>query len=1005
MKRVGKFLVALCCALFLASAASAQLDRSALTGTVMDSSGRVLPGVHITAVKKDTGLRRESVSTASGAYDLPALPVGVYTVTFSLAGFEELSFVDVVQTIGHTSTLNATLKVSAQSERVEVHASALELNENSAALGARTEHTQLEDLPLNGRNWASLSGLAPGAMDTGGSNQRTIHFAGRSVDDNNYTFDGVDATNIINQAQQPFVRLAMPTDTIQEFRVESALFTAETGNSPGGQLAVTSVSGSNDFHGDVFDFFRNNVLDARNYFDTEATQPPFRLNQFGASLGGPVVRNRTFFFASYEGLRQSLGQTLIGFVPTDSFRTDVETQSPALTPILNAYPEGQTQVTSQVAEFQGEANQLDNENAGMVRLDQHFSDKTTAFVRFSVDEAITNAPFAGNSGQYLNDRQEVGSRPVNGVIELLHVFSPTLVNEAKFGFNRSTVSTFNLGLNQLPYTVAIPGFTTENSNLHNVQVGNTFSEIDNLTWVKGRHILKVGAEVRRIQLNEGNTASGSISYASLAAFEANQVNSASYAAQLPVNGLRKYSYFGFIQDEFKVRPNFTLNVGLRYQFYDIFHEVLGRANPFDFFTCGPQGFCGVGASFGKPNYADLDPRFAFAWAPAMLGGKTVIRGGAGIYHGDGQLDDQDFPVSNEVQRYSLSSKSTPGLAFPIDPFLANTTGIISPKDEDRYRNDMYMSQWGLSVQQSLPGSFIAAVSYIGDEGTHLLDRNYVNVIDPTTGARPYPAFGQIEFRGNGNDSSFNALQASLRRSFRSGFLFSANYMWAHELDNGSAGAGGRYAHFPQNVACPISCEWASGDFDARHTFNADAVYQLPFGAGRTYLSDPGVLRAMFGSWDFDSVVTARTGLPVNVSVDRSSSALPDGNANNQRPDIVPGVSLTPSGGASVTEWINPAAFAVPAAGTWGDAPRNVARGPGAWQTDIGLAKRFDVNERLDFRFRMEVFNLFNHPTFGAPQADISAGPGNFGVITSTLNTGPVGTGTPRQLQLMLRMEF
>ncbi|HTD24620.1 MAG TPA: carboxypeptidase regulatory-like domain-containing protein [Terriglobales bacterium] len=993
--------------LLLGSLAQGQIDRAGLNGTVTDPSGRTLPNVHITALRNDTGLRREAVSSANGSYDIPELPVGAYSVTFAHYGFEILNIKNVVQAVGQTRTLNVTLKVAGTSEQMEVSGSAVELDQTANSLGARIERKQVEALPLNGRNWATLTTLVPGAIDAGGSNQRTVRFAGRGLDDNNFTSDGIDATNIVNQAQQPFVRLAIPTDTIQEFRIESMLFTAESGSTPGGQVAVTTASGSNQIHGDAFEFLRNDVFDARNPFDRNPHKPPFRLNQFGASIGGAIFRDKTFFYASYEGLRQTLGQTLTGFVPTRAFRAQVVAQSPVLAQIINAYPEGQTQVSRQIAQFSGEGQQLDHENSGMIRLDQHFTDKSTAFLRFNTDEAVSSVPLGS-----LSDRQNTNSRPVNAVIELLHIFSPTLVNEAKAGFNRGTVIATNLGLNGLPYSVSVPGFTAQNNNQTRIGVGNSFSWIDNITWVKDNHVIKAGVEVRRIQLQQGNTASGSISFLSPDAFAANQVNAASFAAALPVNGLRKTEVYGFIEDEYKLKPNFTLNLGVRYSFLNRFHEVLDRAVPFDFATCGAQGFCGAGAEFSRPNLADVDPRVAFAWAPATLGGKTVLRSGFGIYHGDGQLDDQNLPINNEVQRFSLSRRTIPSLNFPIAPFLANTTGIVSPRDMDRRRKDMYVTQWGASVQQLLPQELVATVSYIGSKGTHLLTTSFINTINPATGTRQFPGFGQVEFRGNQNNSSFQALQTSLQRSFRHGLLFSVNYLWSHEIDDGSLGGGD--SDFPQDPECR-PCERASGDFDARHTFNANFVYELPFGSGRTYLNQPGILRGLFGAWNVTSIVGGRTGLPVNVTLSRSGSAVPDGNTQNQRPNLVPGVSLTPAGGSTIIEWINPAAFAIPAAGTFGNAPRNVVRGPGIWQADVGLGRHFVLSERVGLEFRAEAFNLFNRAQFAAPQSDFSvvsgAGSGNtiqpngFGAIISTVNKGPVGTGTPRQLQFMLRMNF
>ncbi|HWC20228.1 MAG TPA: hypothetical protein VG498_24650, partial [Terriglobales bacterium] len=782
------------------------------------------------------------------------------------------------------------------------------------------------------------------------------------------------------------------------------LATAELGGTGGGQMVVTSPSGTNQVHGHVFEALRNNAFDAREPIDSlNPRQPAFQLNQFGGSIGGPIHRDKVFFFASYEAYRQSLGQTLTGFVPSAGFRAKVLAQSPVLAPIVSAYPEGQTLISPNVARFVAEGSQDLHEDSGMFRMDYRRSDKTTAFARANVDSAMSKVPLA-SLGQFLKGQTESMSGPVNSAVELLHIFSSTLVNESKFGFNRSTAFSTNINQTGSVYAISVPGFTPLNNHRFNTGVGNSFSGIDNVTWMKNRHVVKTGFEIRRIQVNQGSTANGTIAYASADAFAVNQVNSATLVAALPVNGLRKTQYFGYLQDEFKLRPNFTLNLGARYSFFGIFHEVLGRANPFDFATCGPIGFCGVGASFGQPNYGDLDPRIAFAWAPRILGDKTVIRAGFGIYHEDGQLDDQNLPESNEVLRYSLSKKTIAGLAFPIDPFLKSATGIISPRAEDRLRKDTSVHQWGASIQQVLPSDFVGTLSYVGSKGTHLLTLSEVNVINPNTGTRPFPAFGQIDWRGNTNNSSYDGLSAAVRRSFAHGLLLGVNYMYSHEIDDGSDGSGDGDSLVAQNVTC-LACERASGAFDARHVVSANAIYELPFGTGKPYLSTPGFLRSIFGSWELTSMVSAHSGFPVNVTVDRDASAVPDGNSRNQRPDLVRGVSLTPPRGSNILQWINPAAFVIPADGAFGNAPRNIARAPGVWQVDTGVGKRISISERVHLQLRAEVFNIFNHPQYAAPQADLSSGAGIFGSIISTVNTGPVGTGTPRQMQFLLRAEF
>lgn len=306
-----------------------QIDRTGLNGTVRDSAGRPIVGARIMVTLSATGLRRETASSQGGAYDIPALPAGVYRVFCAAPNFKESVLEGLRQTVGRTQTLDIMLGVGGVAESVTVSGAGSALDKTSATLGESTEPKQVRELPLNGRNWSTLTALVPGAIDSGGSNQRSIRFAGRGLDDNNFTFDGIDATNIVNQAQQPFVRLAIPIDAIEEFTVSTMLFTADAGSTPGGAISVASKSGTNALRGSVFEYLRNGVFDARQPIDAlNPTKPGFRLNQFGGTVGGPIRRDRSFYFLNYEGLRQSLGQTLPGFVPSDTFRSQVAQRRP-----------------------------------------------------------------------------------------------------------------------------------------------------------------------------------------------------------------------------------------------------------------------------------------------------------------------------------------------------------------------------------------------------------------------------------------------------------------------------------------------------------------------------------------------------------------------------------------------------------------------------------------------------------------------------------------------------
>lgn len=999
--------------------ATAQVDRSALNGTVTDPSGRLLGHAHITAVEDATQLRREGVSDSVGRYEIAELPVGRYTVTVDHSGFETLTFANVEQVVGRTRTLNASLKVSGGEERVEVSASSELLDRNSATVTGLIERKQADELPLNGRDWSALTAYIPGAIDTGGSNQRSVRFAGRGLDDSNFTYDGVDATNVINQTQRAWARLAIPLDAIAEFRVDTLLATAEGGATGGAQLAVVSPAGTNQIHGRLFEFLRNNVFDAPEpqWASNGQTQQPLRLNQFGGSLGGPLVRDKTFFFIASEAYRQVWGYPTSGDVPSGAFKASIPMTSPVYA-LVNAYPGAgpktllrpYTQATDpndpNYANFDlltCSCTQIVNENSAMLRLDQHFTSATTGFLRFNYDRSVDTQPVSAVA----TDLAQRVTTPVNGALELLHIFSPYLTNETKFGFNRSSSNTYQLGANGSIFQVAIssapgPGFVTQNSNYNTIYVGNSFSEMDDLTWLHGRQTWKAGGEIREIQLNQNYGQHGTITFATLQALATNTVRRATLTGALPINDLRKTDFFGYLQDEFKATPNLTFNVGVRYSVFDLFHEAHGKANPFDFGTCGAQGFCGIGASFGEQNYGDVDPRLGIIWSPAGHA-KPIIRAGFGIYHEDGQLDDQNLPAKNEVPSYSLTN-----VTYPVTSYFTGN-GVLSPNAEQRNRADSYTEQWTLSLQQELPANFVSTFTYLGSNGVHLLDTSYVNLINPATKTAQYTGFAPaIAWRGSVGASSYNGLVVSLRRPFTHGLLVAFDYAYTHELDNGSNGSGDGDEISPQNPLC-LRCEWASGTWDARHVVNGNAVYELPFGHGKNMLNH-GLASALAGNWQVTATALARTGFPVNVLLP-SSAISPYGNSGTLRPNLVPGVSLTPPAGRSIARWINPAAFAAPAAGTLGNAPRDLYAGPGNWQADTGIAKRFPLAERATLEFRSEFYNVFNHPQLGQPQATF--GQAGFGSIINTVNLNtaivspitPVGSGTPREIQFALRLDF
>ncbi|MBV9266786.1 MAG: TonB-dependent receptor [Acidobacteriaceae bacterium] len=978
----------------LTFSAHAQVARTALTGTVTDEQGSRIPSAKVKATESSTGLQRETETNSQGTYSLADLPVGMFRVEIAKPGFATFLVDNVRQDVGQTRTLDAKLNLSGRIEQAEVTEAMVQLDRVDATVGAPIEQKQVDELPINGRNWATLTALVPGATDNGAGDQRTIRFAGHGLDDNNLTLDGVDATAVFNQEQREYVRLTIPLDSIDEFDVKDQTFGADVeGGTAGGQVAVVSPAGSNAFHGNAFDYFRNDAIEARTPFNGPSPNP-FLLNQFGAAFGGPILRNKLFFYANYEGLRQRLDGTQIGLVPSPSFIAEASLTSPALLPILRAYPGGTSPTAkANVWNYVAPGRQVDNEDSGMIRIDYHYSDKTTGFIRYNSDEAVETTPV----GQLIA-KTGFDTKFNNGEAEVLHVFTPTLVNEAKFGVNQDLYHSATLS--PVPYTFAVSGFSSLAGSSTSDNPSKAISGLDDVSWSKGNHTLKFGFEVKRMFLNQGTSSSGSLTYTSTNNFLNNLAGTAAYTAILPLVRQRKTEYWVYAEDEWKVRPNLTVNAGVRYNIFNALHALNNGAVPFDFGTCG--GFCPRSYSYFNPRYDDVDPRIGVAWSH----GETVVRVGAGIYHTDGQLDDQNLPISNTVDRYSFNNTAFPGLSYPLTPYLTfaenGGLGVVSPRDLDRNRKDDYVAAWTLAVQRTLPLNILGTVSYLGNKGTDVLTTTYTNLAVPPENIVPYPAFGAVSWRGDVGNSTFHALQLNARRAFQNGFLLSANYMWSHSINDGSIGGG--ESDTPQNTFCR-ACDKASSDNDVRQMFNLSAVYQLPFGGGKRYFSSPGIARAFLGNWEVSAIGTAQTGLPVNITVDRSNASVPGlfAISGEERPNYVYGVSLTPAGGSTPAGWINAAAFAVPAKQTFGNLGRNAFRAPGITQLDLGLSRYVTVTERMKLRFRADLFNVFNRAQFGAPNADISQS--NFGAITTTISNYATGRGTPRELQLSAKIVF
>jgi hypothetical protein len=989
----------------------AQINGANLNGTVTDMSGARVPNAKVELVEVDTGSTRETLTGASGVYSISSVPVGKYSLVISHSGFKTYVDIGIELLVGQTHTIDAQLQVGAATARVEVQAQVQEVDSSNAEIAGVVQSKQIEDIPLNGRNWSTLAMLAPGVVNLGGGGQRDLRVVGRGTDDNNYTFDGLDATGVQEQNQKVGVRLPISLDSIEEFRVASSVYTADKGGSAGAQISVVTKGGTNEFHGAAFDFFRNNVLDARGPFDFDpltglAYVPPLRLNQFGGNIGGPIKKGRTFFYANYEAIRQAQNITVIGFVPSAAYQASVT--NPALTPFLASWPVGQTHTSDpNVDQWTSPGANNQREDNGMFRLDHTFSNTTSIFGRLIIDDSNISSPLDTVGG-----RDNPLIRLSNYVGQLTHTFSPTVVNELRGGVNRSAMHHYFFGTSPLVTNtvngpayvgVSVSGFDTPSLNSLDEEIGTTIDGYDDLSIVKGRHTIKIGMGVERHRLNNSSEAKWSdttLTYASPQDFVNNSLADYFFVGELTLAGHRRTYFMPYVQDTFKVRPNLTLYYGLRYEYYTVLKEVQGRQAVVTL-ACG--GFCPKGTPLYGPTYRDFAPRLGLVWAPGGKG-KTALRAGYGMYYEPNQMDDFSDGHESTGVRVDVSSANVPGLTWPVTSAQL-TSPFYSPKAWDPNRQDGYFEDWALSLQRILPHSFLAKIAYQGSEGHHLFSAVRFNRCEGNSGLtgnciRPIPTFGEFNQKGNNGNSNFHSLQASVERPLTSGWMWGTQYMWSHALSDLGFGAG-EYPHI-QNYSC-IKCSYSSTDIDIRQSLSVNTVYELPFGPGKRFLTSGGVAGKLLGGWEMSGMASATSGRPIDILVDVSPTDRPDGVTRNQRPDLVPGQSMygTPR---TINNWFNINAFAVPAIGTWGNLGRNAGRGPGYYEIDTALEKSTALTERMKLKFRAEAFNLFNHPIYGDPSSDIS-NPSSFGVITSQLNNNPTGVGSSRKIQLMLRLEF
>src|SRR5579862_3864828 len=703
--------------------------------------------------------------------------------------------------VATTVTLNSMLTVGSAKQEVVVTSKAPIIDKADASTGTVLDNREVGELPINGRDYARFSLLTPGAIFR--SNFiADLTFNGLHSVHNQFSIDGIDASRV----DQPYMAngyergarlLTGSLDTIEQFNVQTSDYGAEYGRSAGSYINIATKSGTNDFHGTVYDYFRNNILDARNFFATTGPAPEFRFNDFGANTGGPIRKEKTFFFLNYEGSRQRIGITGSGTVPSALERSEVEVTSPQLTPILNMFPLGTSAGPDQFTDNYTTTQVLDvREDTASIRLDQVFSTHDSAFLRVNVNDSDVHGPLFGVSPSSLgvDDHQIVPVRTTNVAIHEEHAFSESLVNDFLTGMQRWGSQIDQAEPQPLTTVVGysvIPG-TRGKSHANNTsfQFGDTMSK------VKGRHVLTWGGTVYRVWVNGNSSAMSTMQFNSPQDLVNDQLSSVTIVNATPGNGVRATQIGLFVDDKFQVLPTLSVDLGLRYDIETVPHDSRYATRPYDTRTgtLGPPG-----EPYFAINNLDFGPRVGVAWSPMQ---RLVIRSGYGIYF-------QDYPVGfgsyyvpgNTVPgNVTLLQQQIPNLSYPYDPFISHAATPPPPNVNGFawHKPDTYSNQWNLSVAGQFAQNMAFQVTYVGNHGVNLPREEGINYFEPALGARPNPNFGNITLQTNSGFSSYNALQLSFnRRAGKAGLTFQANYTFGRAIDD--VEDQGLFPSDPQNL--------------------------------------------------------------------------------------------------------------------------------------------------------------------------------------------------------------
>ncbi len=916
--KTPKFLALVALIVSFGLSANAQITTSRATGVVKDATGALLPNAQVMFQDARTGAIRLIETNSEAVYLAVGLPPSTYKINATAPGFSVTEVQNVTLAVGQEYVHDFVLRAAGLPTEVTVEAGeSTMIDTSSASIGSNVSTREIQNLPINGRQISQLYLLVPGATNSGSGTFDNIRFSGRAVEQNIIRLDGVEATSIISSSPgnlngelTSLFRLQQSLEAVQEFRIDSSVYPAEMGTGTGGQISFVTRSGGNQLHGSIFEYDRNDFFDARNTFNPKGKgNAKFRLNQFGGSLGGPIIANKLFAFGNYEGLRQRWAAPYTAATLSNYARSLVSSSS-AIYPLLGAFPTDPNSLASETGSAIKQqtvtvvgSNRV-NEDFGMIRFDYRISDKFQMYARYNRDQ--------GNSVQIQDaSLSQFGQveLPQNAVLSLNQIWSPNLMNETKFGYNgikmrvqglpgtspTADISKARISIAGLTNVGSLISLSSSFNGVGAPYTGQSYSFIDNMSLLKGNHAFKFGVEFRPLALYNNQIGGTTYTYNSVDLFIANSPAQIQFYGDLsdlsPFTGLsgnaqvKQAYYIGYAQDTWKIRPNLTLAYGLRYEYYSPLHEARNKNVFFD-----------MNAGMIVPKYtgdwfasskANFGPRLGLTWQPKLFKDHTVIRAGAGVFFGPGQTEDQIQPEANDrVQRTFTSGK-----VYPIIPqtdvyqgydINSTTLGYQPRAYSPNYKVPERITSYSMSVQQELPGNFQLMVGYVGSTGRNLFLRSITNLItgvtmNPTTGAgtavRQFGGrFAEIDFKTSGGTDQYHALQSTLQRRFGKGLSMGLQYTWAKELGTSSGSNEASTSQVPLPLGhAGYSAEYGRGSFDIRHTLNMTALYDLPFGHGKAH-SLSGVTDLVAGGWQIGGTMNARSGMPIDVLITRPDVA-------------------------------------------------------------------------------------------------------------------------------------